>query len=104
MLNETVKQDLKGIVGPTGVIDAPEDLLAYSYDACVEEWIRVDAANREIFEMAMKFNGTLSGEHGIGLTKTGYLPMTLDDATRAFMNCIKKCVDPQGILNPGKFV
>ena len=37
MLNETVKQNLKAIVGPARFIDAPEDLLAYSYDAFVEE-------------------------------------------------------------------
>ena len=68
------------------------------------EWRRVEAANREIFELAMRFNGTLSGEHGIGLAKREYLPMALNDATRAFMARIKRCVDPKGILNPGKFV
>ena len=69
-----------------------------------DEWQRVEAANREIFELAMKYNGTLSGEHGIGLAKIDYLPMALDDATRDFMARIKQCVDPKGILNPGKFV
>jgi glycolate oxidase len=69
-----------------------------------EAWQRVEAANREIFELAMRFNGTLSGEHGIGLAKTDYLPMALSDATLAFMTRIKQCVDPRGILNPGKFI
>ncbi len=69
-----------------------------------EAWRRVAAANREIFELALRFKGTLSGEHGIGLAKKDYLPMAMDDATRAFMARIKQCVDPQGILNPGKFV
>jgi glycolate oxidase len=69
-----------------------------------EEWQRVEAANREIFELAMKYGGTLSGEHGIGLAKVDYLPMALDDATQSFMAKIKQCVDPKGILNPGKFV
>nr|WP_054702512.1 FAD-linked oxidase C-terminal domain-containing protein [Desulfosarcina cetonica] len=69
-----------------------------------EEWQRVEAANREIFELAIQYNGTLSGEHGIGLAKIDYLPMAIDDATQAFMEKIKACVDPKGILNPGKFV
>lgn len=69
-----------------------------------QQWQRVEAANREIFELAMKYNGTLSGEHGIGLAKIDYLPMALDDSTRDFMARIKQCVDPKGILNPGKFV
>ncbi|WP_320045387.1 FAD-linked oxidase C-terminal domain-containing protein [uncultured Desulfobacter sp.] len=69
-----------------------------------EEWQRVEAASREIFELAMSYHGTLSGEHGIGLAKTEYLPMAIDDATQAFMTRIKQCVDPKGILNPGKFV
>jgi glycolate oxidase len=69
-----------------------------------DEWQRVEAANREIFELATGFNGTLSGEHGIGLAKREYLPLALDDASLAFMARIKRCVDPKGILNPGKFV
>ena len=69
-----------------------------------EEWRRVEGACREIFERAIELGGTLSGEHGIGLAKTDYLPMALDDDTRAFMGRLKKCVDPKGILNPGKFV
>ena len=69
-----------------------------------EEWKRVEAANREIIELALRFNGTLSGEHGIGLAKKDYLPMMIDAPTRAFMANIKRCVDPNGILNPGKFV
>lgn len=69
-----------------------------------DEWRRVEAANREIFELAAGFKGTLSGEHGIGLAKREYLPLALDDASRAFMTRIKRCVDPKGILNPGKSV
>lgn len=69
-----------------------------------DEWLRVKAAIREIFELAMEFNGTLSGEHGIGLAKREYLPLALNDDTRSFMARIKRCVDPKGILNPGKFV
>ena len=69
-----------------------------------EEWQRVEDASREIFELAVSCNGTLSGEHGIGLAKREYLPMAVNDSTQAFMARIKRCVDPKGILNPGKFV
>jgi len=68
-----------------------------------EEWARVAAACKEIFELAASLDGTLSGEHGIGLAKTDYLPLVLDSPTRDFMARIKRCVDPDGILNPGKF-
>lgn len=66
------------------------------------EWGRVEAATREIFELALGLNGTLSGEHGIGLAKTAYLPMAMNEATRKFMANIKNTMDPLGILNPGK--
>lgn len=69
-----------------------------------EEWARVEAATEEIFALAARLNGTLSGEHGIGLAKAKYLPLVMDADTREFMAQIKKCVDPLGILNPGKFV
>ncbi|MDA3787046.1 MAG: FAD-binding protein [Desulfobacula sp.] len=69
-----------------------------------EEWARVEAATEEIFNLAASLNGTLSGEHGVGLAKTRFLPLFMDHDTREFMATIKKAVDPLGILNPGKFV
>ncbi len=69
-----------------------------------EEWQRVETACREIFELAVAFSGTLSGEHGIGLAKRKHLPLAVDEATRRFMATIKKAVDPHGILNPGKAI
>jgi len=69
-----------------------------------EEWIRVEAASQEIFELAARLDGTLSGEHGVGLAKSKFLPLFMDSDTREFMATIKKAVDPNNILNPGKFV
>jgi glycolate oxidase len=69
-----------------------------------EEWRRVEAATREIFELAVSLEGTLSGEHGIGLAKAKFLPLVRNDTTREVMAAIKTVLDPHGILNPGKFI
>lgn len=68
------------------------------------EWVRVETAIREIFELAVFLGGTLSGEHGIGVAKSEFMPLVMDDATQGLMGQIKKTMDPHGILNPGKFV
>ncbi|WP_419176862.1 FAD-binding oxidoreductase [Desulfosediminicola sp.] len=69
-----------------------------------EEWKLVKKAFREIFVAGAELEGTLSGEHGIGLAKAEFLPLVMDQESRDFMACIKKAVDPNNILNPGKFV
>lgn len=69
-----------------------------------EEWARVEKAFREIFEAAAKLDGTLSGEHGIGLAKAQFMPLVMDQDSLDFLGVIKKAVDPNNILNPGKFV
>ncbi|MGB3210322.1 MAG: FAD-linked oxidase C-terminal domain-containing protein [Desulforhopalus sp.] len=65
---------------------------------------RVHKAIGEIFEAAVPLHGTLSGEHGIGLAKAAYLPLVVDENTREFMTVLKRAIDPDNILNPGKFV
>jgi len=69
-----------------------------------DEMERVEKATEEIFELAMSFNGTLSGEHGIGIAKRKYLSMSVDEPTRKFMHTLKQAIDPDGILNPGKAI
>ena len=69
-----------------------------------EEWQRSEQAFAEIFEAAAELEGTLSGEHGIGLAKARFLPLVVDQNTREFMALVKQAVDPDNILNPGKFV
>ena len=66
------------------------------------EMERVQKAAREIFEAASALGGTLSGEHGIGTLKRGFLPESLDAASIEMQQRIKWALDPNNMLNPGK--
>ena len=63
---------------------------------------RARAAVRETFAVAVKLGGTISGEHGIGYVKAPYLDMAVGETTIETMKRIKRALDPNGILNPGK--
>ncbi|VBB07375.1 Hypothetical protein LUCI_2619 [Lucifera butyrica] len=67
-----------------------------------EEAERVHQAIDEIFAAALDAGGTLSGEHGIGITKKGYIANALGNAGVNTLKTIKQSLDPKGILNPGK--
>jgi glycolate oxidase len=67
-----------------------------------EEMERVEKAVGEIFKAALDLGGTLSGEHGIGVMKKPYLEWELGEAGLNYLKAIKKAVDPNNILNPGK--
>ncbi|HSR13929.1 MAG TPA: FAD-linked oxidase C-terminal domain-containing protein, partial [Thermodesulfobacteriota bacterium] len=69
-----------------------------------EEMARVEKAMGEIVDYAMSVGGTLSGEHGIGIAKSKYLPRQLSETSLKTMRAVKKAFDPQGILNPGSFL
>jgi glycolate oxidase len=56
----------------------------------------------DIFTLTRRLSGTLSGEHGIGLTKAPYLRMELSDAAIALQQRLKLAFDPNNIMNPGK--
>jgi D-lactate dehydrogenase len=49
-------------------------------------------------------DGTLSGEHGIGLVKREFMPLALQPTTLHLMRSVKAAFDPDGILNPGKLL
>ena len=68
----------------------------------LEERERVKKAIDELFTSAVELGGTLSGEHGIGLAKAPFLPKEFNKATIDAMKAIKKALDPNLILNPGK--
>jgi len=67
-----------------------------------EEYQKGQTAKRLLFEHVMSLSGTLSGEHGIGITKAPYLSLELDETSLALMQSIKSVFDPNNILNPGK--
>lgn len=67
-----------------------------------EEMERVHRAVDEIFKAALAMGGTLTGEHGIGLAKARYLPWELGGQGVQVLQKIKKALDPEGLLNPGK--
>jgi glycolate oxidase len=69
-----------------------------------EEMARVELAAREIVAESLALGGTLSGEHGIGISKARFLPMEFDPATLQIMREIKRSFDPLGILSPNSFV
>ena len=57
---------------------------------------------REIFELTVSLNGTLSGEHGIGYVQKNYMDIAFNTVELSLMKGIKDVFDPLGILNPGK--
>ena len=68
-----------------------------------ESWERsLKEATEAVFALAVRLGGTISGEHGIGITKKEYLPLALRPAAIESMRKIKKAWDPNNILNPGK--
>ncbi len=69
-----------------------------------DEMARVAAAARAIFEAAVRHDGVLSGEHGIGLLKRDFLPAALDPAALDLMRRMKQALDPACILNAGKVI
>jgi glycolate oxidase len=62
----------------------------------------VEALQDEVFRIALRCGGTISGEHGIGLAKRHALPWEASPARLALEARIKKGIDPSGLFNPGK--
>ncbi len=67
-----------------------------------EEMGRADSCLAEVFALVLKLEGSLSGEHGIGMVKREFVSLEIDPVTLEMMQRIKQQFDPNGILNPGK--
>jgi glycolate oxidase len=63
---------------------------------------KAEAAVAALFRRVIEMHGTISGEHGVGITKAPYLEMELSRPAIELMTRLKKAFDPRGILNPGK--
>lgn len=59
-------------------------------------------AFEEIMSVGLELGGTITGEHGVGYLKRGWLSRELDEGNRALHVAIKQALDPDGLLNPGK--
>ncbi|MEN3378829.1 MAG: hypothetical protein V7604_4184 [Hyphomicrobiales bacterium] len=67
--------------------------------AFLERWHDV---NMVVFEIVLKYGGSISAEHGIGIMKRDLLPTIKDPVAMELMRALKRTLDPNGILNPGK--
>ena len=69
-----------------------------------EEFSRVEAAVDEMFDVAIKLQGTLSGEHGIGTAKAKWLEKETGRGALEYSRRLRHALDPKGLLNPTKMV
>ncbi len=67
-----------------------------------DEMARAKWAVKELMQKIVGLKGTISGEHGIGLAKTPFMKIARNEAEMDAMRAIKKALDPNNILNPGK--
>jgi glycolate oxidase len=72
-------------------------------DLPIERWEElVPPLAEEIYRLTLSLGGTITGEHGVGVSRRRYLPLALDAAQIELMRGIKAVFDPNGILNPSK--
>ncbi|HEX5492698.1 MAG TPA: FAD-linked oxidase C-terminal domain-containing protein [Candidatus Udaeobacter sp.] len=74
----------------------------YNRDAHVRE--KVERALDDLFEQVLAWGGVITGEHGIGLAKKRWWPKATSEVARDLHRRLKQTLDPDDILNPGKFV
>lgn len=75
--------------------------IVYDDDA---QTARIEPLLAELFEQTLDLGGTLSGEHGIGLTKRRFVHLEQSSTSIALQREIKRAFDPTGLLNPGKLL
>jgi D-lactate dehydrogenase (cytochrome) len=68
-----------------------------------EEFATISRLSERLVERALKFGGTCSGEHGVGVGKLKYLQAE-HGAALDVMRAIKRAIDPNNLMNPGKLI
>jgi FAD/FMN-containing dehydrogenase len=63
---------------------------------------RCGTVSEHLFAVLQRHGGSISAEHGVGLTKKPYLHYTRDETEIGYLRAIKQVFDPNGIMNPGK--
>ncbi|MEZ0574576.1 FAD-binding oxidoreductase [Halodesulfovibrio aestuarii] len=97
------KYDLAiGTFGHAGDGNLHPTILCDRRDA--KEFHRVEEAVDNIFDVALSLKGTLSGEHGIGMAKSKWMEKETSRATIDYSLNMKRAIDPNNILNPGKII
>jgi glycolate oxidase len=91
---------LIGTYGHAGDGNLHPQILYDSYDP--EQVKKMEMVESDLFHLAVSLNGTLTGEHGIGLSKADYMGLEHDKVEMEVMKKIKKALDPNNIMNPGK--
>jgi glycolate oxidase len=67
-----------------------------------DELERAEKALKELFRETLRLGGTITGEHGVGITKKRFLSDEIGETQIELMRGIKTVFDPLNILNPGK--
>jgi glycolate oxidase subunit GlcD len=67
-----------------------------------DELERVEAASKEIMALCVEVGGTITGEHGVGVDKRGYMKLVYGSAEIEAMRDVKAVFDSRGLMNPGK--
>ncbi|QBF24620.1 FAD-binding oxidoreductase [Pseudomonas tructae] len=67
-----------------------------------EFFAKCATVNKWVFETVQKYNGSISAEHGVGMTKRDYLTYSRSPVEIQYMKAVKAAFDPNGIMNPGK--
>jgi len=91
-----------GTFGHAGDGNLHPTLLTDRRDAA--HWERVEHCVADLFDAALSLGGTLSGEHGIGIAKAGFMKKEVGQSSIDFCRTMKASIDPNNILNPGKII
>ena len=81
-----------GNLHPTFLTDERDD----------DQMHRVELALGEIVDRTLAVGGTITGEHGVGLAKKPFLRKQFGDHSYELLKLMKRALDPDGLLNPGK--